>query len=161
MTRLDEIQEIVDLIIDHLVSDIQSTASLAGTGYRLEYPISIKLHELKQCSLISKAFASRSQKYLFSTIMIYADAVPIVNTLPETERTSPHLEPALDKPSSRAVNNLLNIFEQKPHLVKHLHTMTICDQFAYLVRRYESLRKLFDLLRSQGNPSSVEIRLRQ
>lgn len=154
MARIDDIQEIVDLIVDHLVHDIRR-----GTysQYRPIYPISINLRELKQYSLISKAFASHSRRYLFSTIALYAKKLPPTHIIPETERTSPDPEPALDEASSRAADSLLSIFGQKPHLIKHLRTMYICHQFAFLLRRYESLRKLLDLSRSQGNPREVEL----
>ncbi|KAF9050417.1 hypothetical protein BJ165DRAFT_1592393 [Panaeolus papilionaceus] len=62
MANLNLVQEIVDLIIDHLVDVIPHRPS--------SYPASIHLQELKEIALISKAFTPRSQKHLFSTIEI-------------------------------------------------------------------------------------------
>ncbi|KAF9039066.1 hypothetical protein BJ165DRAFT_1531182 [Panaeolus papilionaceus] len=154
MAQVVTIQEIVDLIVDHLVHDILFSTQCSGMEYRRPYPVSLQLHELKQCALINKAFASRSQKHLFSTIELHAVPVTGFCVLPETEQTTQR-EPALEERSLQTINRLIDIFHQKPHLAMHLHTLRICLYFGYLLRRYNSLRQLMELLRGQGNPRNM------
>ncbi|KAF9039068.1 hypothetical protein BJ165DRAFT_363676 [Panaeolus papilionaceus] len=155
MTHIVEIQEIVDLIVDHLVQDILFSPQRSGTEHRRPYPVSLQLHELKQCALINKAFVSRSQKHLFSTIELPSIRVQGIHMLPETEQNTPQWEPALEERCLQTIDRLIDIFHHKPHLVVHLHTLKVCSHLGNLLGRYNSLKQLMELLRRQGNPRNM------
>ncbi|KAF9039067.1 hypothetical protein BJ165DRAFT_1613778 [Panaeolus papilionaceus] len=160
MTEIFSIQEIVDLIVDHLVQDILLVDQRHPWQYQQPsqpYAISLQLHELKSCALINKAFTSRSQKHLFSKIRIRAQLDPWIYPFPETEWTCPTPEPALEEGSLQRIGRLTDIFYQKPRLAMHLHTIDICSRFGYLLGSYNSLKQLMGLLRDHGNPRNIRI----
>ncbi|KAF9051436.1 hypothetical protein BJ165DRAFT_1448725 [Panaeolus papilionaceus] len=152
-----EIQDIVDLIVDHFVDNIKTWCLDGRLPYRLTYPTSVWLQELKECALINKAFAYSSQKYLFSKIRIKGEYIPEIYNIPVTERTSPARAPVLDKASDRSIDNLLAILDHKSYLATHIHTIDTYSEFGYLVQLHPPLKRLLGKLLSHGNPRNLSI----
>ncbi|KAF9050416.1 hypothetical protein BJ165DRAFT_1001515 [Panaeolus papilionaceus] len=141
MVQFAHIQEIVDPIVDHLVDIIQAP--------KRDYLDELRLPELEQTALINKAFASRSQKYLFS--LIYLNKVYF--------QVDPGQiwDAQLDEMALRTVLNLLEIFKYKPHLAAHLRTIKLCVHFGNLVKRYEPVSRLLTVLKNYRNPRHINI----
>ncbi|PPR02386.1 hypothetical protein CVT24_011729 [Panaeolus cyanescens] len=158
MTSVVLIQDVVDLIVDSLVGSIEEWLKDPDSPHRRDYPVSIRLRELKQCALVNKAFAARAQKYIFSRIRIWTTLNRLPECIPDTEKTSPTAAPALDQLSLQAISNLLDILKRKPHLAGHVQTIDASAQLGHVLEHCQHLVKLLDLLRTYDNPRWIELR---
>ncbi|PPR04591.1 hypothetical protein CVT24_012019 [Panaeolus cyanescens] len=152
-------RDIVDLIVDSLVESIEVGIKERTSPYRPTYPPSVRLQELKQCALISKAFTFPVQKYLFSELTIRYHQRPFPAYIPKEEMMSPVPAPMPNPNSLRIIHNLYDVLKQKPYLALYMcfQVLNASEVFGHMLKVCKPLSDIFDILQRHRNPRKIEL----